>query len=300
MSVDKINSLKTIEDIEKYREEINEACDKRAKFVSVCVKANELSNKDFCTIKESFEAISPILFETKEGKDIMNKYVDTIKGSKNLSSLHSLCENIRKAGSESDIDFFVNSIASENWGVDSKTVSEDCKKLGRVLAEGYILINGDASLPKENTQLANAVKFISENKKSHKNIAEYSSAVKVIRSVAEKNEEKNDIFESRDLKTMADELVEEFNQKYSSQLTNGEIDALKEIINNTDRESVFEKYKSECLSKLSEAKDKFEKDNNSSASEKVSSILERVSSKKYSIDTVGNDICGMIELSNIF
>lgn len=295
-----ITMFKTINEVEEYRKKINEACDERARFISVCQKADELSKKDFGTIKECFEAISPELFKSTYGRMLLNKYASTIRESDNLSALHSLYENIRKANANGDVDFFVNNIVSENWGVDKKTVDRDCIRLGRILAEGYIHINGYAMLPKENETLANAVKFISENKKSTKNIAEYSDAVKVIRECVNSHENKANVFESKDIDALAKDLVEEFNKKYSSELNEAELTALKEVSNSEDRESVFSKYKELCMSKLSEAKENFDKEENTSASERVSSIIEQVSNKKFSLDTVGNDVCGMIELANIF
>lgn len=300
MSVDKINTFKTINEVEEYRKKINEACDRRANLISVYEKADELSNKDFGTIKEAFETISPELFKTNEGRSIMKHYTDTIKSSKNLSALHSLYENIRKANANGDVDFFVNGIASENWGVDKKTVAKDCKKLGRVLAEGYIQIGGNTILPKSDEPLTNAVKFISENVKSSKNIAEYSDAIKVIRDRVNGNNTSNNVFESRNIDDIAKEMVEEFNKKYSSELNEEEINALKEVSSTDDRASVFNKYKDLCVAKLSEAKESFDSEKNEAASTKISSIIEQVSNKKFSVETVGSDICGMIELSNIF
>lgn len=302
MPINEIDKMKTISEVENYRKSVNEACDKRAEFISSCIKANELSEKPFGFIKESFESISPELFKTADGKKIMNKYTATIRGDKNLSALHSLCENIRKAGAESDIDFFVNNIAEQAWGVDKKTVDESCKKLGRVLAEGYIYVasKGPVVLPEENTKLSDAVYYIAENKKGTKNIAEFSNAVKVIRESVEKNDNGSFVSESRSIDDLANTMVEEFNKKYSSQLTMGEIDALKELSENEDREKTFEKYKEACATKLSEAKKRFETEGNDAATEKISSIMEQISQKSYSLETVGNDICGMIKLSNIF
>ena len=42
-----INDFKTIEEVENYRKEINEACDKRADFITLCEKADKLSHKPF-------------------------------------------------------------------------------------------------------------------------------------------------------------------------------------------------------------------------------------------------------------
>lgn len=300
MSKTIINGFKTINEVEDYRKKINEACDDRIHLISVCTKADELSKKDFGTIKECFETISPELFKTTYGRYIMNKYKETIRESDNLSALHSLYENIRKANANGDVDFFVNNLADTKWGVNKKTVDKDLQKLGRVLAEGYIHVGGNVILPKENTTLANAVKFISENEKTKKNIAEYSDAVKVIRECVNTHEDGGNVFESRNIDEIAKEMIEEFNKKYSTELNESELSALKEVSNSDDRESVFNKYKEMCVNKLSEAKESFDKDKNETASEKISSIIEQVSNKAYNVESVGNDICGMIELSNIF
>ena len=302
MSIKDINKLRTINEVEEYRKSVNEACDNRAKDISIFIKAYDLSKKPFGQIKECFEAISPELFKTDEGKAIMNRYSKAIKESKNLSALHSLYENIRKANANSDVDFFINNIANANWGVDKKTVAEDCEKLGRILAEGYIAVSRttDVALPKENASLSSAVSFIAENKKTSKNIAEFSNAVKVIRESVEKNNDSANIFESRNIDALAAELIDEFNQKYSSQLTEGEVEALKEVSCSENREDVFNRYKEACQKKLSEAKENFDKEGNATASEKIASILEQVSGKKYVLETLGSDICGLIQLSNIF
>ena len=159
MKMDYVNTLNTIQEVESYRNMINEMCDKRHKFIVLCEEAKELSTKSFGFIKESFEALSPILFKSSEGKKLMNKYTKMIKENKNLSSLHTINENIRKAGSETDIDFFVNSLMVVEWGVNPSTLKEDTKKLGRVLSEAYLLVGEEAKslIPNENVSLSNAV-----------------------------------------------------------------------------------------------------------------------------------------------
>lgn len=297
-----INDFKTIEEVENYRKEINEACDKRADFITLCEKADKLSHKPFGYIKDCFEAIAPELFESKEGKKIMSNYSKTIRENKNLSALHNLYENIRKSGKDMDIDFFANNIANTNWNVDKKTLSEDTLKVGRILAEGYLHLGKSAEdlFPSENTVLESAVSYIAENKKTNKNIAEYSNAIKVIKENISSKESEENVFESTDLDALAKSLLQEFNKKYSSELTEEEANALREVSSSENREDVFNKYKNACQSKLSESKKDFEEKGDKSSSERMTAILEQVSNKTYSLENLGNDICGFIELKSIF
>ena len=302
MKMDYVNTLNTIQEVESYRNMINEMCNNRHKFIVLCEEAKELSTKSFGFIKESFEALSPILFKSSEGKKLMNKYTKMIKENKNLSSLHTINENIRKAGSETDIDFFVNSLMVVEWGVNPSTLKEDTKKLGRVLSEAYLLVGEEAKslIPNENVSLSNAVNFIAESKKGTKNISEYSDAARIIKEHIKSKDAKKNVFESVDLDTLAKKLVEDFNVKYGDKLTIEEANALREISSSEDRESVFNKYKEVCKSKITEAKKNFESKGDKASSDRLGVVLEQIASKSYVLDTVGADICSLIELSNIF
>lgn len=297
-----INTFKTRKEVEDYRAEINEMCDKRSEFISLCEQANALSEKSFGYIKEAFENISPMLFETSEGKKLIKKYTKVVREHKNLYSLHSIYENIRKAGKDMDVDFFVNNIANAEWGVNSSTLKEDTKKLGRILSEAYIHLGKEAEtmLPKENKTLSSAVEYIAENKKTNKNIAEYSNAVKVIRENVEKNETVKNIFETVNLDELAEKLIKEFNVKYSDKLSVDEVNILKEISGSQDRESVFNKYKEACTNKITEAKNAFDAKGDKASSDRLSVVLEQISGKSFALETIGTDICSLIELSNIF
>lgn len=297
-----INTFKTINEVEEYRKMVNEMCDERNEFITLCEEANNLSNKPFSFIKECFEAISPELFKTSGGKKLINKYTKLVRENKNLSSLHSINENIRKASNNTDVDFFVSSLINENWNIDKKTVKDDTKKLGMVLAEAYLYIGTEAKnlIPSENASLTKAVNFIAESKRGSKNISEYSDAVKVIKEHIKTNNTTKNVFESVNLDELAQNLIEEFNAKYSDKLSEEEINILKEVGNSVDRESVFNKYKASCTQKISEAKNAFEANGDKASSDRLNVVLEQISNKKFTLETVGSDICSLIELANIF
>lgn len=299
---EQISKTKDINSLEEIRKNVNEACDKRAEFINMCNRANELSERSFGYIKEAFESLAPELFETKEGKKIMKKYAETISENKNLSSLHTIYENIRKMHNGSDIDFFVNEISSKNWEINKNTVTEDVNKVGKVLAEAYIMVGNKSEelLPSTNKKLDNALEFIAENKKTNKNIAEYSDAVKVIREYIEskENDGTNNSFD--DIDTIAENLINGFNEKYSNELSENEKNMLKELSESDNKESVFNKYKASCQEKLDEEIKKFINDGDSESANKMKKIQEQVGKKVFSEDTVGTDICNLMEMMDIF
>lgn len=297
-----ICNFKTIKEVENYRAQVNEACDKRVKYINTLVKGSNLSKKNFGYIKECFEALSPKLFETKEGKRIINNYIGFVKSNKNISSLHSIYENIRKSNKNTDVDFLIESITKQDWGIDKNTLSSDVENLGKILAEAYIFLGDEADkmLPKENEEFSKAVFYIAENKPSKKNLYEYSTAVKIIKESISKIESDEKLFESNNLDTIAERMLNEFNEKYSSEFTNEEKTALKELSLSENREEVFNKYKESCRNKIEEARNIFISNGDKSSSDRLSKVLEQIDSKTYSKDTVGDDVCNLIGLSNIF
>lgn len=302
MSKEYINSLKTIDAVEQYRKEVNEACDKRSERIKMLNKGIELSESSFGYIKECFENLAPVLFESKEGRNIIKKYSETIKENKTLNTLHTIYENIRKTGKDSDVDFLINNIVSENINLKEKEVNESSKKLGLILSEAYLYLGEKANdlLTKGNAELDKAVRFISENKKNIKNISDFSSAVKVIREEIEKHENVSNRFKEKNLDEIATELMREFNEKYNDKLSDEEKKVVKELSESTDKEIVFNKYKEICINKVNEAKSNFEKEGNTESVNKLTSISEQINKKVFTENTVENDICNFIEITNIF
>ena len=300
MNVD-INKIKTIAELEEFRTKINEECDARKQVLTVVDKAMDISKQDFGYLKETFENIAPSLWMSSNGKETIKKYKNTIKENKELLKLHNLYENIRKANKNSDIDFFVNSVVSKDWDINISKLDEGLKKLGAVVAEGYTKVfdKADALLPKKDGKLYSAVKYITENKKSEKNIYEYSEAVKVLREKIESNEEKKSLFESKADEKLADS-VRLFNEKYENELDEKEKTIVKEMAESNDSKSVFDKYKKLCEDKIKLSKDRFDSEGDIESSKKVSTILEQVSKKEYSKESVFEDICKLIELSEVF
>lgn len=302
MELKAIEDIKTLNELVEYRKEINEALDNREKFISKCVTANDLANGSFYNIKENFESLSPKLFKSEHGKYLLNKYKNVVKESSNLTSLYSLYENIRKANNSVDLDYFVNSLAENTWVKDKKTLSDDIKKLGAVLAEAYIETGDMLDIKPENKKLDEAVRYIVENKKNSNNISEYSGAIKIIKEhIANKDGSMEVVSENVNLDSFVEKLVNEFNQKYdTNSLSHDELAIMKEFCESTNHEAIFEQHKQECKSKLTEARDGYLKDGDNDSASKLSSILEQVDSKCYNSEHVFCDVVSLVGLTNIF
>lgn len=300
--LNEIQNIKTQSELNAFKTKVNEAIEKRAEFLNLCDFANKASQKSFGFIKESFESISPVLFNKKGGKKIMSNYMLTIKENKNLLKLHNLYENLRKMSSSSDINFFVNNLTETNWNLKKEDFNSEIKKLGRILAEGILKVGNESfNLISEstNTKLDSAIEFIIENKKTVKNIAKYSEAVSIIKEHISNNPQ-NTLFETVNIDDYANKLLESFNKKYTNDLTENDWAILKEISQSSNKEELFNKYKEECVNKLTEVENKYKKEGANEEQQKVNAVLEKINKKSFVLENITADICGFAEIRKIF
>lgn len=299
---EKINSVKTLEELDALQNEINEQFDTRRRVLNLIAEAKEMGNKSFGYLKESFENLSPKLIKTGEGKSIIKKYTEAIKENRSLSSLHKLYENVRKAGSDVDADYFVGALCETNWNVKANELNEGMTKLADIVAEGYVIVGEGAGkyLGTENDRLDNALEFIAENTLSQKNIVKFGEAVKVIREAVEKNGNIADSFKKEtDLDKTIEDLIAKFSKdEYSDE---EEKDMLKnQIARCGDEETVFTTKKTDCLKSLDEAIKRFEDGEHGDELSTLKKIHEQVSAKSYNPETIGPDICNFVEMSKLF
>lgn len=295
--IDKITDFKTLDEL---KNEINETIDNRIEKMNLASKANDLSNKPFGYLKECFEYMAPSLYEYKEGKKILKSYINTIRENKNLKELHKIYENIRKASKDGDLDFFIENFVGYNWNIDKKTLKEDVKKLGDIVAEAFLyesFNNNELSLPEEKVNVNYAIDYVCENKLNGSNITNYSAAIKIIKEEIEKHDSSN-IF-NKTTKKDNNTVVKEFNEKYND-LDEAEKKVVSEIVNNANPETVFESYKNKCKEKIEEKKEEFVKQNDTNSVSRLESILEQINKKKYSEESLVEDITNIIDITNIF
>ena len=299
---EKINDMKTLEELDALQNELNEKFEVRRRVLNLVSEAKELGGKSFGYLKESFENLSPKLFKTDEGKAVMKKYATVMKENKSLSSLHKLYENIRKAHSGIDFDYFVGTLCETNWGVKEKELNEGMRKLAGIVAEGYVTVGEGAGkyLGTENDRLDGAIEFIAENRVGQKNIVKYSEAVKVIREAVEKN---GNIADSFKKETDLDKTIEDLVAKYSKDEYSDEEEKdmlANQIARSGDEETVFVKKKTECVNSLDEAIKKYSDGNHEDELNTLKKIHEQVSAKSYNPETIGPDICNFVEMSKLF
>ena len=104
------------------------------------------------------------------------------------------------------------------------------------------------------------------------------------------------MFHLKDKTDKAVKLIIDFNQKYSKELTDEDIKAIKKLSESNDKEAIFNQYKEDCLNKLSEVKSVC----SSVEAERMDKILKKVNEKQFCNETVDSDICKLLEINKLF
>ena len=294
-----IGNAKTVKEVENLQKQLNEMCERRKEEIAVDAYSDELSKKQFGYIKEGFENLSGVLFGNKETRKYIKRYVNCIKENKDLAKMHMLYECVRKADKEDDIQNYLNEAVSMIGEIDRPNFKKGVKKLGVIFAEAYKAVGkADGNIEMNADRIDESVEYIAFKKKTPSNLAEYNKCIRNIKEYVEKNNV-SVVRQNKNIDEVADKLIDEFNQKYATELGNGGVEAIKEIaVGGSLNQETFDKCKNECIARISDAKTLYETKGDTESVEKLSVVLEKVNKKTYNPESAGEDIKNLIDLKN--
>ena len=287
------------------KESFDKDFEKQSKVVDTLESAYEASHKGFGYIKESMEMLSSELFKTKEGRSILNRYITCVKESADLKKMHLLFECIRKANKDLDIFSYLNEAVSMVGLVNSEKYHKDTARAGKVLGEAYIYLGKDkvddivyTGLDRKNRDLDESVEYIGTHSKNAKTLPVYMEHCQVIKEHVSTHDAMKKLAQFSSKDKDIEKSINEFNEKYGKTLDEEGQSLVRELLNTENKEGVFEKYKNECVDKLREKQKVFENEGDNTSSERLGIILEKVSNKKYNIETVNADVFNLVEIAD--
>ena len=231
-----------------------------AKAEAFISKVDELPTFNLMTI---FENASPyIIKKGKEGKKLINKYIQTIKGDKALNETYFLRENVLKIGTMAPERVNENVDAALRFakGMNEAILGSDSKALKTVVKESLSCMKAQDVIDVFNiddatTKLNECVDYLVQNERSGKNFLEYDERLEMLKESLSKREA---------------EVVAE------------------------SKKDVFEKEKESCIQAIDEAWQKAD----TNLRMKLTEIKDRLTRKEYSEVTADDDIKYISELKS--
>lgn len=288
------------EDFKKLRESIISEMNARYEKLVLTETLNSLDTAPFFTTKHIFEAVSRGLYDNAKGKNTIKEYINTIKSNKSLKKAFMIYENINRPQSVLSPELFVNENLSFASQINPKEYTEGLKKLNKIVKESIIAaeLSSDGLkklISESENDTAKAVDFLINNRKSLKNVTEYTNNVSILsESVKEKNSLANKD-NAADEQKISD-LISCINESITG-LKREEAEAIKELtlssLAGKDGREVYEAYRQKCEELLNEA---VESEETVEGRSRFQKMLEQVKNKNYNETMLNEDILNFARL----
>lgn len=294
--------LNTAEELRFFQEKLNKKINEHIEKVNLEEKINDIKNLPFSKLKTLFENISPNLFNTKEGKNVIKKYLKTIKENKELKAIYTFNEVLKEDNTSNDPTAYLM-VATSLSSTDKKALNEGMKKLANIVSEGLrlsnISVNDLNEILEEKNELSEAIDYFATHKQTIKNLNEWANKVKVINDYIKGKEINNSTISetTNSKKEILKSLEENINQEGMSDWEKNVVSDITLLnLSKGNKSDLFEEYKTKCINSINES---MKKDIDVETKSKLSLMEEQIKGKKYNEETFINDLLKLSELNSI-
>lgn len=293
-------NFKDKETFKKLQESLMDVMNNRYNELCLNELKENLTSAPLYTTKHIFESISKDFYNTPKGKKILKEYVDTIKKNNSLRKAFIIFENMNKPQSVLSPDLFVNENLSFMQEIKPSEYKAGLKKINNIIRESIELaaLNTEEleELIKESeTDEAEAIDYLINNRKTLKNIAEYTNKVSTLtESVKNKR-----IFKSEDALSESlniSDLLKMINESVSG-LGKEEANAVKDLtlisLSGKDGKEIYETYKNKCKDILEEA---VKNEEALETRSRFQRMLGQINERNYNKSTLNEDVLNFARL----
>ena len=293
-------NFKDKETFKKLQESLMDVMNNRYNELCLNELKENLTSAPLYTTKHIFESISKDFYNTPKGKKILKEYVDTIKKNNSLRKAFIIFENMNKPQSVLSPDLFVNENLSFMQEIKLSEYKAGLKKINNIIKESIELaaLNTEEleELIKESeTDEAEAIDYLINNRKTLKNIAEYTNKVSTLtESVKNKR-----IFKSEDALSESlniSDLLNMINESISG-LGKEEANAVKDLtlisLSGQDGKEIYETYKNKCKDILEEA---VKNEEALETRSRFQRMLGQINERNYNKSTINEDVLNFARL----
>lgn len=290
-------SLDTIDGLTKLSKELNLVIENKINKLQLNENIKKVDELSLYSCVQLFESISDKLFSTPNGQKCIAKYANIIKANNDLKESFIMYKNIKEPTNMTDVNLYVCEACDYVNTLNNKNFNKGLKELRNVvkkaLKECKISNEMFNTYTEGNKTINESLQYVFENKKTAKNLNEYTNNIANIINYVNENKKNTSIIESEsatyeDLKNIFE----------NSDLTKWENDAVEKIvmcnIKNGNKSELFETYKNECLVLIEENLN--DEDITLETKSRLSTMKVQLNEKVYKEETSNEDI---LKLANL-
>ncbi len=289
--------LNTIDGLTKFSKEFNSVIENKINEIQLNENIKKVDELSLYSCVQLFECISDKLFSTNNGQKCIAKYANVIKSNNDLKEGFIMYKSIKEPRNIVDVNLYIceacdyfNTLNSEKFNKGLKELRNVIKKSLKECKISNDLFNDYLNSHKE---INDSLQYILENKKTSKNLNEYTSKVAYIIDYVNENK-KTVCLENSESATYSD-LKNVFE---NNDLTSWENNAVEKIvmcnIQNGNKSELFETYKKNCLDLIEESLN--DEDITLETKSRLSTMKTQLNEKVYKEDTANEDI---LKLANL-
>lgn len=283
-------NLKDIKDLKSLNESFNKYNYERDKEY----KSLNENNMTFGLMNYIMESKLEELLKNK--KNIIKEYVDIIHNDNNLASQFLFINSLHNYSLVNESKNYINETLSLiSKKLNRKNINESNKKLYNFFKKNNLNAEVDENIRK----LYENCDFVIKNNKKVSNLNDINKSINEIANYIE--EHKKTLNESATENVSMDNIINEYNMKYSSELNDEEKELIKEIFSSPEqktqrKESLFNNLKNECIEIVNNL---INEETNDSDKEGLITIKEGIIKMQYQNESLVKDIAKLLEMREV-
>ena len=292
----KIN-LNSIDGLTALSKELNTIIENKIHEIQLNENIKKVDELSLYACIQLFEGISDKLFSTRNGQKCIAKYANTFKSNNDLKECFIMYKDIKNPVNINDVNMYVCEACDYANTLNNKNFNKGLKELRNVIKKALKeskISNETFNLYTEGNKVINtSLQYVFENKKTAKNLNEYTNNIANIISYVNENnvalpitetedstyKDLKNIFENNDLTTWENKVVEKI------VMTN---------IKNGNKSELFEEYKNGCINLIEENLQ--DEDITIETKSRLSTMKTQLNEKVYKEETANEDI---LKLANL-
>lgn len=285
--------------LKRFKESFESVLNEKIENALISETVKSIEKMPFGTIKNIFEGITDRLSESRKGKNLIGKYVRTIKENNDLRTLYSVYDIIEKPSYLENSNIFLSEAVAIAKDINKKNVEEAKKSVVNIVKECITLSNitNDElnSLINKNKELNESINYLISTNKNASNIFDYVNKMEYVNGYINENAPK----EGKEVvEKSVKELIGDLNESLIG-LSESEARAMRDLIlvdlSKCDKKQLFEQYKENCINSMNNI---IESTDNVEEKSRLSTMREKLMGKEYSEETLKEDIINLSKLND--
>ena len=282
-----ISQATTIEELSQIKEAFLSECLQREQKILVSSILSQINN--FCGAQAMFESLIIPLMKEKGGKQLINRYVATIKENKSLKTLYAYNEGLKVNTTPDSKKAYITEALSLAKPIHNNEYVKGVGDLVSIISEAFKILGNqyvleNVTYDKTSDSIGQSLVYLATTNKNLRNLNEYISHIENVSET---------IVESTNTNINVDLPLEEIVAEMAQTTTFNNVDS---IFNTNDKEKTFCEAKDTCLHMIKQQK------TNSTDVEIINKLIEmedKLQKKTYAFDTFTKDMLYMTELQEV-